>query len=316
MEPITPAVDLNEDCYCREVLLLPSAESERSFTQNLVRDAQDFGLQIPAIEALAASATVISKSSASAGSSTDRISYCDAHAGTVASDAPQLVEVQIASSPSPSQSQITVASDQLHAESTRSITSLSTRPTSYSSSVGRLVIGTVQEQAGRLPLPPRSTSLVSIRSASEKKDRRSSLKTAIGRINFRKKRTPSTVSLPVTGGVFVFNSEDGLFNQASLVSGQRDDTAHDHSSRAGEEVVDQDPGSSTVEVPMYDQESLQRSLDDPELGAMRERQRLEMTRHRAFETAALDLIRLKHRNALKSKKAEHETLEEKKQEQV
>jgi hypothetical protein len=71
-----------------------------------------------------------------------------------------------------------------------------------------------------------------------------------------------------------------------------------------------------LEIPIFDKEAMQRSVDDPELSEMLERHRMERNRHIAFQNAALSILRRRHQTAVSERQAENKRLEEEKEEKV
>lgn len=152
-------------------------------------------------------------------------------------------------------------------------------------------------------------SMLSVASADKKDKRRSSIKSAIGRIQFRRKR-PSSVLLPPDSNVLVSKGDTGV-DHVYLEQKKQAPTSN--------EVLPRPPTSESLaklEVPLFDKESLQRSLDDPELGEMLERHRLEKNRHMAFQDAALSIARQRHQTAISERYLDNERLEEEKRVKV
>ncbi|KAJ5624377.1 hypothetical protein N7510_000686 [Penicillium lagena] len=323
MEPSPTAVGpiLDEDQYRWAVLRQPSAEAEQARAQQLADEARQLGLKVPEIEASAPLAASIASGMVdlsspvlSSGSSTDRNSICGditpSHEPASHSHSPldQVVS---------SFSEITFASsDRAKPSSTRSLASLSTRPTSYCSSEGKANHhgGSPYNQsewfAARKANRNSMLSIASFASSSDKKEkRRSSLKEAIGRIYFRRKRAPSTVVLPPESRVTVSKGESGSVERIYIESkpdlGQRPGTA---------------PGGNTdgsflqLEIPVFDKEALQRSLDDPQLSEMSERHRLERNRHVAFQETSLSILRRRHQAVVSARQSDNRRLEEEKSE--
>lgn len=130
--------------------------------------------------------------------------------------------------------------------------------------------------------------MLSAASADKKDKRKSSLKTAIGKIHFRKKRTSSALVLPEPHGA-----------------------AHGNvSSHTGIEPLPR------LEIPLYSKEALQRSLDDPALSEMHERHRMERNRHLTFQDAALGILRRRHQTAVSEQQSDNQRREDEKREKV
>ncbi|EAW09317.1 uncharacterized protein ACLA_035200 [Aspergillus clavatus NRRL 1] len=298
MEPIK-SVGLDEDQYRNEVLLLPTEDSETSRDQQLADEAHELGLKVPEIEVTASLAASIasgmidlSSPVLSSGSSTDRNSICEV---APPHDTPALDQV------ASSLSELTVSSDTPKCGSTRSIASLSTRPTSYSSSEG-IVAHSLNGIFAR-PSSHRS-SLLSISSSDKKEKRRSSLKSAIGKIHFRKRRTPSTVLLPPAAEIIVAKDEGGV--ERVYVEAQPSESLN--SSAAEEEEA------LKLEIPFYHKESLDRSLENTELAQLRDSHTLERDRHLAFQDAFLIRLRRKQQALVVDRLSENKAAEEQKRE--
>lgn len=210
---IPPPGIIDDAQYRKDVLYQPSEEAELSRNQSLLEEAHHLGLKVPEIEVAAsltasiASGMVDLSSSSPAlsqsGSSTDRNSVCEGLHPPPASSVlppppPQSHDLdQVASS----LSELTVGSGPVKSRSIRSIASLSTRPTSYCSSEGRLAYGNTSDggatiAAAKPPMRNNRHSMMSAVSGDKKEKRRTSLKSAIGKIPFRRKRAPSSVLLP------------------------------------------------------------------------------------------------------------------------
>ncbi|KAJ5111049.1 hypothetical protein N7532_001584 [Penicillium argentinense] len=302
---------LDEQRYRTEVLCLDSAEAEQARAQQLSDEARTLGLKVPDIEASAPLAASIasglvdlSSPVLSSGSSTDQNSLADGSVTPSYEPSSPSPLDQVVSSPS----EITIASERAKPGSTRSLASLSTRPTSYCSSESRTLPGAYAHNVDGLSVPSNRMSMLSIASADKKEKRRSSLKNAIGRIHFRKKR-PSSAMLPPYSQILVSKGETGV-DHVYLERKQEPPISNDVLARpATSESL------SKVEIPLFDKESLQRSLDDPELAEMLERHRMEKNRHMAFQDAALSLVRRRHQTAITERQAENQRKEEEKREQ-
>ncbi|KGO48568.1 hypothetical protein PEXP_072980 [Penicillium expansum] len=303
---------LDEAQYRTDVLHHPSPESEAAQAQQLAEEAEQLGLNVPEIEASAPLAASIASGMVdlsspvlSSGSSTDRNSVC----GSVtpshepSSPVPSVLD-QIVSS----LSDVTLASGHFKASSTRSLASLSTRPTSFCSSEGRTgLIGHGYNE----PFEANSHrhSIFSVASADKKERRRSSLKSAIGRIHFRKRRTSSAITLPSEGRMTVSTSDKGVEHVFFEPKPEPHDAAHDVSPHASNEA-----SLPRLEIPRFSKEELQRSLDDPELSEMHERHRMERNRHLEFQDAALSTLRRRHQTAISEKQSDGHRQEDEKRE--
>lgn len=316
-DPPTPSLVpvFDEQQYRTDVLHLDSADAEQARAQQLSDEARTLGLKVPEIEASAPLAASIASGMVdlssspllSSGSSTDRNSLADGSVTPSYEPSSPSPLDQVVSSPS----SITIASERAKPGSTRSLASLSTRPTSYCSSESRTLPGAYAygKNADNLSVPVNRMSMLSVASADKKDKRRSSIKSAIGRIQFRRKR-PSSVLLPPDSNVLVSKGDTGV-DHVYLEQKKQAPTSN--------EVLPRPPTSESLaklEVPLFDKESLQRSLDDPELGEMLERHRLEKNRHMAFQDAALSIARQRHQTAISERYSENERLEEEKRVKV
>ncbi|RAL02800.1 uncharacterized protein BO80DRAFT_18422 [Aspergillus ibericus CBS 121593] len=300
MEPTVFTED-DESRYRSEVLLLSSEESETAQEQKLVDDARQLGLKVPEVEVVASLAASIasgmvdlSSPTISSGSSTDRNST---HEVTTPSlEIPPPID-QLASS----LSAFTVASEPVQGGSTRSLASLSTRPTSYSSCEGRLGRG-IDSLAVRTP--GNRASMFSVASADKRERRKSALKSAIGKIHFRKKRSPSSVLLPPAAQITVAKNEKGVervYVESRPLESQNPDSPVEN------QVL-------RLEIPVFDNESLQRSLDDTQLRQMREAHVAERNRHNDFQDAFMAQLRRRQQSIVADQLAENKRLEVKKRE--
>lgn len=292
-------VDFDHDHYRQDVLRLPSEDAELSQEQKLVDEARQLGLQVPEVEVVASLAASIASGMVdlsspilSSGSSTDRNSVCES---TPIHEAPPLDQV------ASSLSEFALSSDPAKCGSTRSIASLSTRPTSFSSSEGRLAQG-LESLAGRTA--GQRHSFLSVGSSEKKERRKSSIKSAIDKIHFRKRRSPSAVLLPPAAQVTVAKN-DG--KNRYYLEAKPNETPR--SSSDENKVL-------KLEIPVFDNVSLQRSLDSEELQQMREAHRMERNRHLAFQDVFMRGLRQKQQATVADTLAENKKLEEQKREKV
>lgn len=285
--------------YRNDVLGLSSEEAELSQEQKLVDEACQLGLQVPEVEMVASFAASISSPGMadlvspvlSSGSSTDRNSVCES---TPVHETPPLDQVAV------SLSEFALSPDPFKCGSTRSIASLSTRPTSFSSSEGRLAHG-LESLAGRTA--GQRHSFLSVGSSEKKERRKSSIKSAIDKIHFRKKRSPSAVLLP----------------PASQPTAARDSEKSKTSveTKSTETPRSEDENKALkLEIPVFDNESLQRSLDSEELQQMRESHEAERNRHLAYQDVFMRELRQKQQTAVADTLTENKKLEEQKREKV
>lgn len=328
---------VDEDQYRKEVLLHPSEESELSSNQKLLDEAHQLGLKVPELEVTAsltasiASGLVDLSSSSpvlSSGSSTGRNSVCErpgtAHQqqqgqqqGQQQQDRPQKQHAhheipldQITSS----LSELTVSSRPVKSGSVRSIASLSTRPTSYCSSDGKLApAGSDGATARASPVAVHNNrhSMISLTPGEKKQKRRESLKSAIDKFPFRRKRTSSAVLLPPEAQITVTKGEQG--EEKVYVESKPSEAQSSQPTSApnnGEDSV------MKLEIPVFDHESLQRSLVNAELVKMREAHRLERNRHVTFQAAFMSRLRSRQQASVADRLAENKRTEEEKREKV
>lgn len=316
MESTSPSDPvLDEDKYRSEVLQLSSTEAEQARAQRLSDEAQQLGLRVPDVEvsaplaaSIASGMVDLSSPVMSSGSSTDRISVCE---GSVtpshepSSPVPSPLDQVVSSL-----SDVTLASERAKPGSTRSLASQSTRPTSYCSSESRAVPSGQSMPNDGVATNPHRVSIISAGSADKKEKRRSSLKSAINRIHFRKKR-PSSVILPPNAQLSVAKGEAG---------GDRVYLERKPEPRPSNDEYPRSPGAKEslpkLEIPVFDKDALQRSLDDPGLSEMLDRRRMERDRHLVFHDAALSILRRRHQTAVSERQAEHQRLEDEKRDKV
>ena len=331
---------IDDTQYRKDVLYQPSEEAELSRNQSLLEEAHHLGLKVPEIEVAAsltasiASGMVDLSSSSPAlsqsGSSTDRNSVCEGLHPPPASSVlppppPQSHDLdQVASS----LSELTVGSGPVKSRSIRSIASLSTRPTSYCSSEGRLAYGNTSDggatttTAAKPPMRNNRNSMMSAVSGDKKEKRRTSLKSAIGKIPFRRKRAPSSVLLPPEAQITVAKGERGedkVFVESRTNESQQlpPTSAPNETQPTSAPNPNEENGSvMKLEIPVFDNESLQRSLVNPELVRMREAHRLERNRHVAFQDAVMNQLRCRQQAAVASQLSDNKRTEDEKREKV
>lgn len=301
---------IDEDQYRREVLSISSGEEEVEQQQQLAEEARQLGLKVPEVEIVASLAASIASGMVdlsspilSSSSSTDRNSACE-----TTQNQNSLPIDQLASS----LSEYTVSSNLARGGSTRSIASLSTRPTSFSSSEGRLAQGT-DPVATRSP--GNRNSLLNVISGGDKKDkekRKSTIKSAIDKIPFRKRRrTPSTVLLPPAAQVTVTKGEGGVekLYVESKPESKPEDTQKHTSPEDEEETL-------KLEVPVFDNEALLRSLGNPELKQLRESQTSERNSHILFQSNLISELRREQQLKLDEQQTQNRQKEDEKHEKV
>ncbi|KAL4805574.1 hypothetical protein BDV18DRAFT_21618 [Aspergillus unguis] len=294
---------IDEEQYLREVLGL-NRDEENEQQQRLAEEAKELGLKVPEVEIVASLAASIASGMVdlsspilSSSSSTDRNSVCEI---TQTPDSPRLDQLAT------SLSEYTISSNLARAGSTRSLASLSTRPTSFSSSEGRLAPG---NDSTALRTPGNRNSLLSVISGTDRKDkerRKSTIKSAIDKIPFRKRRrTPSTVLLPPAAQIRVTKGEGGV--EKLYVESKSDDTRRPASPEDEEETL-------KLEVPVFDSDALVRSLAHPELRQMRETQTSERNSHVSFQNNLISELRRGHQIELDEKRAQDRQTEDGKRE--
>ncbi|KAJ9310388.1 hypothetical protein DTO217A2_167 [Paecilomyces variotii] len=281
---------LDEDRYRQEVLQFPSEQSEHDAEQRLIEEARELDLKLPEVEiaaSLAASMAFgmvdINGSSAASRPSLERNSVSDV-VSSRATSIDQLVT---------SLSATTVASDKAHSPSTRSAASLSTRPTSYCSVESRRGPSRDRGQGHRIE---RSDSAPGARSPSTRESKRSSFIQAMGKLPFRKKRRESTVLLPSSAQITVKKGENDVDKVCIETKRERTPTT-DHKEQ--EHVF-------KVEVPIFDDAALQRSIQDPQLKGLVESHRAQARRHIAFQRELLNALSDSREKAMAERRSEHE----------
>lgn len=368
---------VDDEQYRKDVLLLPSEESEVARAQRLADEAHRIGLKIPEIEVAASltasiasgmvdissSSPVLSSGSSTCEGSTSTTAACGvappsavppaAVAGPANSAPPGGDDDdgdgvspldQVASSLSELTGVASSSSKPLKSGSVRSMASLSTRPTSYCSNEGKWIYGygvvneksparlqqQLQQQQQQQQLSPQPAtnrnSTMSVASGDKKSKRRASLMSVFGKMPFRRKRAPSSVLLPPEAQITVTKGElgeDKVFVESKQSDAQPDTPAPDAASEAeaGDSNESTAGGSSEssvmrLEIPVFDRESLQRSLVHPDLVKMREAQWLERNRHVAFQEAFMSRLRCRQQALVADRLAENKRLEDEKREQV
>ncbi|PYH93420.1 hypothetical protein BO71DRAFT_255814 [Aspergillus ellipticus CBS 707.79] len=294
---LTECPGIDESRYRSEVLLLPSEEAAAAQEQRLADEARQLGLKVPEVEAVASLAASIASGMVDLSSSSPIISSSSSTDRNSSEVTPSL-EVPPIDLLASSLSEFTVASEPVPCGSTRSFASLSTRPTSYSSCEGRLAPG-LDSLAVRTP--GNRMSLWSIASADKRERRKSTLKSAIGKIHFRKKRSPSAVLLPPAAQITVAKGDKGV---ERVFVESRPSESHNPDS------PDEETPVLRLEIPVFDNESLQRSQDDTQLRQMRESQVAESKRHIAFQDAFMAQLRRTQQANVADQLAENKLLEE------
>lgn len=159
--------------------------------------------------------------------------------------------------------------------------------------------------------------MMSVLSGEKKEKRRASLKSAIGKIPFRRKRASSSGLLPPEAQITVAKGEQGeekVYVESSKPKEPQPPTTDN--STPNEESSNSNSSVMKLEVPVFDSESLQRSLVNPELVKMRESHRLERNRHVAFQDASMSRLRFRQQATVADRLAENKRLEDEKREKV
>lgn len=290
---------IDDDRYRAEVLGLDGDETEDRIEARLVTDATNLGLRVPDIQiaaSLAASISagfldIISSSSTStptrsslAHSSLPDVARCSGAATAASID-------HLASSFSD-----TTLSDRGHSDSIPSIDSSSTCPTSISSYDGRPSLHNEQYARGQC------NSHSSVARSTERK--RSSFIHAIGK-PFRRRRMPSAVNLPPD--VQIVLRREGV--DSTVLVETKTVTPSSVENPASQEKVH-------VEVPVFDEASMQRSLDNEQLRDMFSRHKAVRLRFVRLQNDVLDTLKGKHLAVIAEQKIRNEIAEREKEKQV
>ncbi|KAL1968117.1 hypothetical protein VTN77DRAFT_2248 [Rasamsonia byssochlamydoides] len=283
---------MDENRYRTEVLRLGDGETEEEAEEKLLAEARELGLKVPEIEIAASLAASISSSVLDSSSplcasvarhSLERSSLSDCVTpGATSVD-------QLAHSFSE-----TTISDNVPSSSLPSVDSLSTRFTSFSSSDGR---------PGHISPLKRNGSISSVAGSVRRK--RASFINAIGKLPFRKRRSTSSVALPPSTHITVQRKEGNIDTVLIEAKAEIPDSAE----------PPQEQEILKVEVPLFDEAALQRSLDNPDLKEMYESHKMERLRLIAFQNEILDSLKQKHSVAIAEKKLDNERMETARREQ-
>ncbi|KAJ5114824.1 hypothetical protein NUU61_000583 [Penicillium alfredii] len=312
----TPAAEpiFDEAKYRHDVLGVTSAESEQARAQQLAEEARQLGLRVPGIAAASGAPAPTTSGMAdfsspvlSSGSSTDRNSVCD---GSITPSYEPLSPSQL-DQVATSMSEITIASARVKPGSMRSLASWSGRPTSYCSSEGRPIVNGIGIHHDGLAATKWADrrSMLSIASSDQKEKRKSSLRSALERLPFGRKRTSPGLIAPSDSRIAVSRDNEGV--DRVYLEPSPDLNGVPAENRGFGSTVDSLP---RLEVPTFDQQALQRSRDDPELSEMVERHQMERDRHIAFQNAALSILRRRQEPAIPERQSEYRRQEDEKQE--
>lgn len=324
----------DESRYRKEVLRLDEEEEAETAEDNiearLVAEASALGLKIPDIQIAASLAATInagildftipapapapsSSSSSPAGglrqhnnrpSFTHPRSFADLVRSSVAS-----VD-QLASSLSE-----TTLSDRDHSGSIPSIDSFSTRPTSISSCDVRIIPqGAVSHERPSWAQSPQQIYSPSSTSASASalrvaERKRSSFISAIGR-PFRKRRTPSAVNLPPNAHISLKKNESG---GANTVIVETKPVRTVETERAEDTQIQ---GTLQVEVPVFDEAAMNRTMEDAQLKELYERHKAERSRFVQLQNELLDSLKAAHLAVVAERRLNNEKAEKAKKEWV
>lgn len=280
MEPVTGSI-VDEAKYRQNVLGLSSAECEEAQAQQLIQEAEQLGLKVPKVEA-----------------------------------AP-LEPVSPHPAPDPvisSLSDTTIASDHLSPGSALSPASRSrsnsTRPTSFCASEGMATTAGCEDNDDLAETKSTRHSILSVSSVDKKEKSRGGFISAIGRMYFRKKRPPP-ICVPETQTTRSKGAKGRDHTHQKPTSAPHDSDHENDSSYDQTETA-----LPTPQLPLYSKETVQRSMDDPELSKMHERHKMERSRHLAFQDAALGTLRRRHQTALSEQESDNRRKEEEKGEKV
>lgn len=319
----------DESRYRKEVLHLEGEENtEESLEEQLVAEAAQLGLKIPDIQIAASLAATINAgyidiSVSSAGSTHTRPSLTHPHsvADLVRSSA---LSIDLLAGGSGNGTggggsvSETTPSDRGNSGSIPSIDSFSTRPTSISSCDVRAVPPPSSAQQLPSPSSPASSSVIRL---PERK--RSSFIHAIGR-PFWKRRTPSAVNLPPNAHISLKK------NEAAGAGAERGEGASKPTStvlvetkpiriaeaEASEKEAQEQETVLKVEVPVFDEAALQRSMEDARLRSLFESHKAQRSRFLRLQNELLDCLKAAHLIDVANRKSANEVAEQAKQEQV
>lgn len=322
----SPLLSLTDESrYKNEVLQLGESESEENLDNRLVAEATELGLKIPEVHIAASLAATIDAgildipiSEAATTASAHQPGPCSYTQPRAFAD---FVRTSIASvddlSGALSQTNL---SDRDHSGSIPSIDSFSTRPTSISSCDVRFVAAQHRSNADTPSRenPPRrihsfasssstSGSITSALKLSERK--RSNFINVIGR-PFRKRRTPSAISLPAHAHISFKKSEGGRTNTVLL---EVQPIGAVESGRAENQSRET---TLHVEVPVFDEAARRRTQEDADLQNLYEKHKEERRRFMALQNELLDRLKAAHQALLEEKKSDCHESEQVKREWV
>jgi hypothetical protein len=315
-ESATAALSLSltdESRYRTEVLHLQD-ETEEILEDRLVAEASQLGLKISDIQIAASLAATINAgfldvSVSSAGSTRTRPSLTHPHTFADLMRSSVVSVDQLTGSLSES-----TLSDRGHSGSIPSIGSFSTRPTSISSCDIRIIPPPIpHDRQSQHQIPsPSSPASSSVTRLSERK--RSSFINAIGR-PFRKRRTPSAVNFPPNAHISLKKHEAGGGPVTSTVLVETKPIRPTEAENSEEEAQGQGV-TLHVEVPVFDEAALQRSMDDAQLKSLFERHKIERSRFVHLQNELLDSLKQTHLVVVAERKKQNAIVEKEKQEQV
>lgn len=295
---------IDDDRYRAEVLGLDRDETEARIEARLVAEATDLGLRVPDIQIAASLAASISAGcldigSSSSSSTPTRSSLANSSLpDIVRSSGPAAASVDhLASSFSD-----TTLSDRGHSDSIPSIDSSSTCPTSISSYDTRPSLHN-ERYAAR---GGGSGSHSSVARSTERK--RSSFIHAIGK-PFRRRRMPSAVNLPPDAQIVL--RREGV--ASTMLVETKTVTSRVENENENPEKV---PEKVHVEVPVFDDASMQRSLDNEQLRDMFNTHKAIRLRFVRLQNDVLDTLKGKHLAVIAEQKISNEIAEREKEKQV
>jgi hypothetical protein len=137
---------------------------------------------------------------------------------------------------------------------------------------------------------------------------------AIGR-PFRKRRTPSAVNLPANAHISLKKNDGEGGAATSTVLVETKPIGPSEAEHTEEDVQEQGV-TLQVEVPVFDEAALQRSIDDAQLKSLFERHKEERERFVRLQNELVDSLKAAHLLAVAERKKTNELAEKEKEEQV
>ncbi|CRG82796.1 hypothetical protein PISL3812_00142 [Talaromyces islandicus] len=296
---------IDDDRYRAEVLGLDRDETEARVEARLVAEAAALGLRLPDIQIAASLAASISAgcldivSPASSASTPTRSSLANSSLPDVlkGGGAAAASVDHLASSFSD-----TTLSDRGHSDSIPSIDSSSTCPTSISSYDARPSLHNERYPRGSGGGGGQRNSYSSVARSTERK--RSSFIHAIGK-PFRRRRMPSAVNLPLDAQITL--RREGAAGTVLVETKTVTPSRVEH--------PDKVPEKMHVEVPVFDEASMQRSLDNEQLRDMFNTHKAVRLRFVRLQNNVLDTLKAKHLAVIAEQKMSNEIAEREKEKQ-